>query len=94
MEILFLKFQQLDNIEELDSGATMIHFFPVQYTGDEAKVIELARKEDFLTIENICTAFSWSQGRALKILNSLENSGVAKFRESLLTGKQWFFPSI
>ena len=88
------KTKVIDNIEELDSGAIMIHFFPVQYTGDEAKVIDLAREKDFITIEIICTAFNWSQGRALKILNSLENSGVAKFRESLLTGKQWFFPSI
>ena len=91
---LLKKNKVIDDIEELDSGATIVHFFPVQYTGDEARVITLAKENDSLTIEIICTAFNWSQDRALKILNSLENSGVAKFRESLLTGKQWFFPSI
>ena len=91
---LLKKNKVIDDVEELDSGATIVHFFPVQYTGDEARVITLAKENDSLTIELICTAFKWSQDRALKILNSLENSGVAKFRESLLTGKQWFFPSI
>ena len=84
----------IDDLEELDSGVMIVHFYPVQFTGDEAKVIELAKENDFLTIEIICTAFNWSQDRALKILKSLEDSGLAKFRESLLTGKQWFFPSI
>lgn len=84
----------IDDLEELDSGVMIVHFYPVQFTGDEAKVIELAKENDFLTIEIVCTAFNWSQDRALKILKSLEDSGLAKFRESLLTGKQWFFPSI
>jgi hypothetical protein len=30
----------------------------------------------------------------MKVLETLEESGIAKFRESILTGKQWFFPSI
>ena len=84
----------IDDVKELDSGVAIIHFFPVQYTGDEIKVIELAKEKDYLTIETVCTALDWSQDRALKVLNSLENSGIAKFRESLLTGKQWYFPSI
>jgi len=84
----------IDDIRELDSGVFVIHFFPVQYTGDEVKVLELAKKKDFLTLEIVCIAFNWSQDRALKVLRSLENSGVAKVKESLLTGKQWFFPSL
>lgn len=91
---LLKKIKVIDDVKELDSGAIIIHFFPVQYTGDEAKVIELAKEKDYLSIETVCTAFNWSQARALKVLSSLENTGIAKFRESLLTGKQWFFPSI
>ncbi len=91
---LLKKTKVIDDVKELDSGTTIIHFFPVQYTGDEAKVIELAKEKDYLTLETVCTAFNWSQARALKVLNSLENTGIAKFREALLTGKQWFFPSI
>ena len=88
------KTKVIDDVRELDSGVVIIHFFPVQYTGDEAKVIELAKEKDFLSVESVCSEFNWSQDRALKVLKSLEESGVAKFRESLLTGKQWYFPSI
>ncbi len=88
------KTKVIDDVRELDSGVVIIHFFPVQYTGDEAKVVELAKEKDYLSVESVCSEFNWSQDRALKVLKSLEESGVAKFRESLLTGKQWYFPSI
>lgn len=84
----------IEDIKQLDSGVTIVHFFPVQYTGDEVKVIEIAKKSDFLTIEIVCVTFNWSQDRALKVLKSLEESGLAKYSESLLKGKQWFFPSL
>ena len=84
----------IDDINKLDSGIVMIQFFPIQYTDDQVKVIEVAKKSDFLTIEKVCLEFSWSQDRALKVLKSLEDSGLAKFSESLLKGKQWFFPSL
>jgi hypothetical protein len=91
---LLKKTKVIDDVRELDSGVVIIHFFPVQYTGDEAKVVELAKEKDYLSVESVCSEFNWSQDRALKVLKSLEESGVAKFRESLLTGKQWYFPSI
>jgi len=84
----------IDDVKQLDSEVFVIHFFSVQYTGDEVKVLELAKEKDFLTLENVCITFNWSQDRALKVLLSLQNSGVAKFKETLLTGKQWFFPSL
>jgi len=84
----------IEDVKKLDSGAIMIQFFPIQYTDDQVKVIELAKQKDFLTIESICLEFSWSQDRTMKVIKTLEDSGIAKFRESILTGKQWFFPSI
>jgi len=84
----------IEGVKKLDSGIVMIEFFPIQYTEDQVVVIELAKKSDYLTIENVCLEFSWSQDRALKVLQSLEDSGLAKFSESLLKGKQWFFPSL
>ncbi|MFX1340162.1 MAG: hypothetical protein ACFFDK_16240 [Promethearchaeota archaeon] len=84
----------IDDIKKLDSGLIMIQFFPIQYTVDQVKLIELAKKSDYLTIENVCLEFKWSQDRAIKVLKSLEDSGLAKFSESLLKGKQWFFPSL
>jgi hypothetical protein len=91
---LLNKSNVIEDIKKLDSGIVMIQFFPIQYTEDQVKVIELAKGKDYLTIENVCLEFTWSQDRALKVLQSLEESGLAKFSESLLKGKQWFFPSL
>ena len=72
----------------------MVRFFPVEYTSDEVQVIGVAREKGFISLEDVCSALDWSQDRALKTLESLEQSGVAKYTESILKGKQWFFPSI
>jgi len=84
----------IDDLQELDSGTMMIRFFPVQYTSDQIKVIEVAKDNGFVSLEDVCVNLNWPQDRALKALQSLEESGIAKFRESLLKGKQWYFPSI
>ncbi len=84
----------IEDVKLLESGVIMIHFFPIQYTSDQVKVIELAKEKGYITLEDVCVNLNWSQDRALRSLDSLEKTGVAKFRESILTGKQWFFPSI
>jgi hypothetical protein len=84
----------IDDVQELDSGMIMIRFFPIEYTTDQVRVIEIAKEKGFISLEDVCIALNWSQDRALQTLISLEDSGIAKFRESLLKGKQWYFPSI
>jgi hypothetical protein len=84
----------IDDLQELGSGIAMIRFFPVQYTHDQVKVIGVAQEKGFISIEDVCTALNWSQDRALETLKSLEDTGIAKLRESLLKGKQWYFPSV
>ena len=84
----------IEGVKKLDSGTFMIQFFPIQYTDDQFKVIGLAKKKGFISMEDICVSLEWSQDRALKVLETLEESGIAKFRESILTGKKWFFPSM
>ena len=84
----------IEDVKKLDSGTFMIQFFPIQYTDDQFKVIRLAKEKGFISLEDICVTLEWSQDRAMKVLETLEESGIAKFRESILTGKQWFFPSI
>ncbi|TFG18319.1 MAG: hypothetical protein EU531_00695 [Promethearchaeota archaeon] len=84
----------IDDLKELGSGIIMVRFFPVEYTSDQVKVIGLAQDKGFISLEDICVGLNWSQDRALETLKSLEETGVAKFRDSLLKGKQWFFPSI
>ncbi|NHJ25163.1 MAG: hypothetical protein EAX89_11335 [Candidatus Lokiarchaeota archaeon] len=84
----------IDDVQELESGTFMIRFFPIEYTTDQVKVIGVAKEKGFISLEDVCIALNWSQDRALQTLTSLEESGIAKFRESLLKGKQWYFPSI
>jgi hypothetical protein len=91
---LLKKTRVIEDLTELDSGAIIIRFFPIQYTGDDTKVVELAKEKGLLTLEDVCVKLSWSQDRALRALESLEKSGIAKFRDNILTGKQWFFPAI
>jgi predicted DNA binding protein len=84
----------IDDLIEYESGIVMIRFFPVEYTSDEVQVIGVARENGYISLEDVCSTLDWSQDRALKTLESLEQSGVAKYTESILKGKQWFFPSI
>ncbi len=91
---LLKKTRVIDDITQLDSGVVMVRFFPIQYTGDESKVVELAKEKGVLTLEDVCVNLEWSQDRAIRALESLEKTGIAKFRENILTGKQWYFPSL
>ena len=91
---LLKKNSVIEDIRELETGIVMIHFFTIQYTSDQVKIIELAKEKGFLSLEDACLKLDWSQDRALRALKSLEDTGVAKFTDSLLKGKQWSFPSI
>jgi len=88
------KTRVIEELQELRGSSVMVRFFPVQYTNDQVKVIGIAKEKGYISLEDVCVALTWSQDRALQTLKSLEDSGVAKFRESLLKGKQWYFPSI
>lgn len=91
---LLLKNNMIDDVKELESGVVIIHFFPVEFTSDQVKVMELAKQAGYITLEDVCVQLEWSQDRALRALESLEKTGIAKFRDNILKGKQWFFPSI
>jgi len=91
---LLKKTKVIENITQLESGAMIVRFFPIQYTGDEAKVIELAKEKGVLILEDVCIKLDWSKDRTLRALESLEKSDIAKYRENILTGKQWYFPSL
>ena len=91
---LLKKNHVIDDLQELNSGIVMVRFFPVQYTTDQVKVVGVAKEKGFISLEDVCIALNWSQDRALETLKSLEATGMAKLRESLLKGKQWYFPSL
>ncbi len=84
----------IEELFESDSRTIMIRFFPIQYTSDQVKIMGVAKEKGYVSVEDVCVSLNWSQDRALKTLESLESSGIAKFRDSLLKGKQWYFPSV
>jgi len=88
------KNKMIEDIKELDTGAVMIYFFPIQFTSDQVKIMEIAKEKGYVSLEDVCTKLNWSQERALRALQSLEKTGAAKFREDIIKGKNWYFPSI
>jgi len=74
----------------------MVQFFPIHYTADQNKVVNLVKEkgQGVIVLEDLIKDLGWTQNRSLKALKSLEDSGLAKFTESILKGKQWFFPSL
>ncbi len=72
----------------------MIHFFPIPFTSDQTKILEIAKEKGYVSVEDVCVKLDLSQDRTLQALKTLEMSSVAKFTESMLKGKQWYFPSI
>ncbi|MBD3194141.1 MAG: hypothetical protein GF317_03740 [Candidatus Lokiarchaeota archaeon] len=85
----------IQDVKQLDSGVVMIQFFPIEYTDDQIKIIELVREkgQGFIVLEEIIDGLDWNQDRALRALKTLEESGLAKFQENIIKGKRWFFPS-
>lgn len=86
----------IEDVKKLDSGVVMIQFFPIQYTDDQMNIIELVKSKDqgFISLEDVIDELDWTQDRALRALESLEESGLAKFQENIIKGKRWFFPSL
>lgn len=91
---LLKKSKMIEDLKELDAGAAIVHFFPVQFTSDQVKILDLAKSNPYLTVEQVCTSLEWSQERGLRALESLVSTGIAILKDSVLTGKQWFFPSV
>ncbi|TXT61710.1 MAG: hypothetical protein BAJALOKI3v1_750021 [Promethearchaeota archaeon] len=86
----------IEEVKKLETGVVMVQFFPIQYTDDQVKIIELVKSKEqgFITLEDVIDDLDWTQDRALRALQSLEESGLAKFQENIIKGKRWFFPSL
>jgi len=86
----------IEEVKKLESGVVMVQFFPIQYTDDQVKIIELVKSKEqgFITLEDVIDELDWTQDRAFRALKSLEESGLAKFQENIIKGKRWFFPSL
>lgn len=84
----------IPEIKELEGGVLAISFFPVQYTSDQSEILNQFGKQGFCTLADVCAGLKWSEDRALRALENLQATGIAKFDESFRTGKKWYFPTL
>ncbi|MBN2154434.1 MAG: hypothetical protein JW776_00135 [Candidatus Lokiarchaeota archaeon] len=85
----------IPQITMLDEDVMLISFFPVQYTQDQSEILNFAKNnKGTCSLAEVRAKLGWSEIRALRALENLENTGIAKTDESFRTGKRWFFPSL
>ncbi|MHA1682755.1 MAG: hypothetical protein ACTSUE_17585 [Promethearchaeota archaeon] len=87
------KIDAIAGLEKLASGVSVVYFFDEKFTSDYQVVINIAKKEGMLMLDDLLE-LGWSPQRVEKILESLVHSGIARFDESYLKGKRWFFPGL
>lgn len=80
------------DFREHRSGIKVVEFFPLEFTGDENTVINLAAERGHITLEDVIRNTGWFQIRAVRALKGLEKGGIAKLDPSYSRGKRWYFP--
>ncbi len=79
--------------ETLSSGVDVVYFFDEKFTSDYKIVLGLAKEKGVILLEDLL-GMKWTQQRAEKTLESLVRSGIARFDESYIKGKKWYFPGL
>ena len=94
--VLILKKKKvIPQIQTLDDEVILISFFPVQYTEDQSAILNYAQKnKGTCSLAEVRAALGWSEIRAVRALENLENTGIARTDESFRKGKRWYFPSL
>ena len=87
------KSKAIADIETLKSGVTVVYFFDEKFSSDHRIVLEIAREKGVVTLEELLQ-MEWTQKRAESVLETMTASGIARFDESFLKGKKWYFPGI
>lgn len=84
----------IPQVKRLPSGVLTVSFFPVEYTQDQAEILELVKKDGLITTGDVCKQLDWTIERAERALQNLVDTRVARVTETFRTGKQYFFPSL
>jgi hypothetical protein len=88
-----VKSNAIAGYETLASGVDVVYFFDEKFTSDYKTVLSLAKQKGVVLLEDLL-GMRWSQQRAEKTLESLVRSGIARFDESYMKGKKWYFPGL
>lgn len=84
----------IPEIRSLENGVLIASFFPVQYTQDQAAILNLVKEDGVITTGDVCKNLNWTLERAERALQNLVDTRVARIMETFRTGKRYFFPSL
>ncbi|MHA1521358.1 MAG: hypothetical protein ACTSRK_14335 [Promethearchaeota archaeon] len=84
----------IPEIRTLESGVLIASFFPVQYTQDQASILNLVKDDGVINTGDVCKELNWTVERAERALQNLVDTRVARIMETFRTGKRYFFPSL
>lgn len=84
----------IPQMKRLPSGVLTASFFPVEYTQDQAEILELVKEDGFITTGDVCKSLDWTVERTERALQNLVDTRVARVTETFRTGKRYFFPSL
>ncbi len=84
----------IPEIRTLESGVLIASFFPVQYTKDQASILNLVKDDGVINTGDVCKELNWTVERAERALQNLVDTRVARIMETFRTGKRYFFPSL
>jgi len=84
----------IPEVNKLSSGVLAVSFFPVQFTQDQAAILDLVKQDGVLTTADACKSLNWTIERTERALQNLVDTGVARITETFREGKKYFFPNL
>jgi hypothetical protein len=81
-------------IRTLESGVKIVEFVSIEMSDDQQKILSLASRQEFLTMEQLLIKTKWSMERARLAMDSLVEQGIALKDEQYSEGTKYWFPSL
>ena len=89
-----LKDQKLITMRKTDKKIVLIEFTPLELTGIENKILELAAEKGWTNVEEVMQACNLNSEMAEKELKKLEDKDIAVSHKDRVEGKRYYFPGI
>ncbi|MHA1299366.1 MAG: hypothetical protein ACTSO9_08030 [Candidatus Helarchaeota archaeon] len=89
-----LKDQNLISIKKTKNKIVLIEFTPLELTGIENTILELAAEKGWTNLEEVMRVCNLNLEIAEKELKKLENKDIAVPHKDRVAGKRWYFPGI
>ena len=89
-----LKDQKLISMKKTKKKIVLIEFTPLELTGIENTIIELAAEKGWTNLEEIMKTCNLNSEIAEQEIKKLEEKNIAVAHKDRVTGKRWYFPGI